>query len=110
MGKLTGFSSILGLGQFVLMITVLVVRFSHAVKVCSGDYLSDNELEKLKNDKRSKNSLPLEDGSFLFVISIFYIVGLSCCCLACCCACFGAVVGGAAFAGQEIQKADLVEA
>ena len=98
MKKLSCFSGLLGIGQLALMITVLVVRFGHAGKVCTGDYMTDSEIDKIKSASSitSGLTLPLEDGDFLYAISIFYIISLSCCC---CCACCFAVVGGSLFAG-----------
>ena len=54
MKKLSCFSGLLGIGQLALMITVFVVRYGHAGKVCTGDYMTDSEKDIWFEDS-SKN-------------------------------------------------------
>ena len=55
MKKLSCFSGLLGIGQLALMITVFVVRYGHAGKVCTGDYMTDSEKDILYQISSSNN-------------------------------------------------------
>jgi len=85
-----------------LAITVLVIRMGHTGKACSGDLLTDDQYKIATKDKAA--SIPYETGTFLFVLSIIYIIGFSCCGLCCCCAVCAMMMGGAAMGGAAMAN------
>ena len=60
---------------YMVWIILIIVRFNHAGKVCSGDYLSDND---------STDGYLIEQGRFVKVIFYFFLYSIA---IFGCCAC-----------------------
>ena len=66
---------------YLVWLYLIVIRFSHSGKVCSGDYLSEND---------STGGYLIQQGFFIKVVFYFFLYSIA---LFACCACIAVIYG-----------------